>query len=95
MREDWEGELIFTAFIGNIYNHKCNIIQFFGDINKKYSPFEVSFCNEKYPVSGIGIKQLTKDLQNSSIINGYNLVRNGLRTISSNGCKNKLLMSLC
>jgi hypothetical protein len=81
------GELIFPAFIGNIFNEKCNILQFVGDINKKYSPFEVSFCNEKYPVSDIGIKQLTKDLQNASIINGYNLVRNGHRTIYSTGCK--------
>ena len=79
MREEWEGELIFPAFIGNIYKEKCNILQFVGDINKKYSPFEVSFCNEKFPVSDIGIKQLTKDLQNASIINGYNLVRNGHR----------------
>ena len=46
MREDWEGELIFPAFIGNIFKEKCYILQFVGDINKKYSPFEVSFCNE-------------------------------------------------
>lgn len=44
--EDWKAELIFPAFLGNIYNEKYNILQFVGDINKKYSPFEVSFCNE-------------------------------------------------
>ena len=37
MGEDWLGEILFPAFMVNIYNDSCNILHFVGDINKKYS----------------------------------------------------------
>ena len=73
--------------IGNTYHEKCNIIQFLGDIEKIYSPFDVSFFKEKYPVSDTGLKNLTKDIQSASIMNGYHMVRNGYQIAPSIGCK--------
>ena len=69
--------------IGYTYHEMRNIIQFVGDIDKKYSPFDVSFCNEKYPVSDTGLKNLIKDIQNASIMNGYHMVRNGYQIVPS------------
>ena len=87
MGEDWDAELKFPTLIGNKYHEKLYILQFLGDMDKKYSHFYFYLCKGKYPVPDTGLKKLSKDLQNASIMNEYHMIRNGYQIVPSKGFK--------
>ena len=79
--QNWDCKLLFDIMLyGTTYTPKYNILSF---LDEKYKLFPscVYFPQSKYPItdgfSGVGWKNLVKDLTRSALHDGYNIFCNG------------------
>lgn len=78
----WTASIVFPAYVNEVFDLHCDILQFVGSLQYRHQLTSVRFCSSQYPVhngfSGPGFKNLVNDLCRVCVDNGFNVAKNGL-----------------
>ena len=78
---DWESKITFPAYFNYVFEPKCNILHFVGDLQYRNQLQSVRFCHMKYPIddgfNGAGFADLSTDLCRAAVDSGFYIAKNG------------------